>query len=64
MIIKNWNVITIIYSLALPDRFFPFFFEVAERKTEKSGLATQDYVITTGDSMNYISAIHGRNMHF
>ena len=30
-------------SLAWPDRFFPFFFVMAEqRKTEKSGLATRD----------------------
>ena len=30
-------------SLALPDRFFPFFFVGAQRKTGKSGLATRDY---------------------
>ena len=34
-------------SLAWPDRFFPFFFVVAQRKTEKSGLATRDYADAT-----------------
>ena len=34
-------------SLAWPDHFFPFFFSL-QRKTEKSGLATRDYVEETG----------------
>ena len=35
---------TRVISLALPDRFFPFFFVgPPQRKTGKSGLATRDY---------------------
>ena len=35
-------------SFVWPDRFFPFFFGVVEkRKTEKGGLAVLDYIMLT-----------------